>query len=140
VDAESVEAALALRPDLAEPLDDLMRKLRGGPVEPELLDRCEALIRHRIGVPVGCDVPDAASEADPRARAVLIMAEQFVVDPHGIDPPMRDAVLDHCSLAELATLVQAFAMFDALARMEAVLIERPDAEGPLQAEGEGEPS
>jgi alkylhydroperoxidase family enzyme len=124
MDAKSLDAALALRPDLRAPLDDLLRTLRDGPVEPALLDSCEALIRHRVGVPVGGSVPDVADAAlDDRSRAVLVMAEQFVVDPHGIDPPMRDAVLDHCSMAELATLVQAFAMFDALARMEAVLIQ-----------------
>jgi alkylhydroperoxidase family enzyme len=125
MDAKSLDAALALRPDLREPLDDLLRTLRDGPVESALLDACDALIRHRVGVPVDGPVPDVADSAlDDRSRAVLVMAEQFVVDPHGIDPPMRDAVLDHCSMAELATLVQAFAMFDALARMEAVLIQR----------------
>jgi len=125
MDAKSLDAALALRPDLREPLDDLLRTLRDGPVESALLDACDALIRHRVGVPVDGPVPDVADSAlDDRSGAVLVMAEQFVVDPHGIDPPMRDAVLDHCSMAELATLVQAFAMFDALARMEAVLIQR----------------
>ena len=129
MDAKSLDAALALRPDLREPLDDLLRVLRDGPVEPALLDACDALIRHRVGVPVGGVVPDLADAAlDDRSRAVLVMAEQFVVDPHGIDPPMRDAVLDHCSMAELATLVQAFAMFDALARMEAVLIQSGQVE------------
>lgn len=109
------------RPDLGAPLGELLAALRAGPVEPELLDACDALIRHRVGVPVDGEVPDAASPTlDARWRAVLTMAEQFVMDPHGIDPAMRDVVLDHCSLAELATLVQAFAMSDALARMEAV--------------------
>jgi hypothetical protein len=123
MDAESLDAALARRPDLRGPLDDLLRILREGPVEPALLDACEALIRHRIGVPVAGPGPDVGDAAlDDRTLAVLVMAEQFVVDPHGIDAPMRDAVLDHCSLPELATLVQAFAMFDALARIEAVLI------------------
>lgn len=123
MDAESLDAALALRPDLRGPLDGLLRTLREGPVEPTLLEACDALIRHRVGVPVDGPIPDVADPSlDDRTRAVLVMAEQFVVDPHGIEPPMRDAVLDHCSMAELATLVQAFAMFDALARMEAVLI------------------
>lgn len=128
MDARSLDDALALRPDLREPLDDLLRTIRSGPIEPELLDGCDALIRHRIGVAPKGPVPDVGDESlDDRTRAVLVMAEQFVVDPHGIDPAMRDAVLDHCSLAELATLVQAFAVFDALARMEAVLVE--DQEG-----------
>lgn len=129
MDARSLDDALARRPDLREPLDDLLRTIRSGPIEPDLLDGCDALIRHRIGVPPKGPVPDVGDASlDDRTLAVLVMAEQFVVDPHGIDPPMRDAVLDHCSLAELATLVQAFAMFDALARMEAVLVEASDEE------------
>ncbi len=131
MDARSLDEVLAQRPDLREPLDDLLRTIRSGPIEPELLDGCDALIRHRIGVPPKGPVPDVGDPAlDERSRAVLVMAEQFVVDPHGIDPPMRDAVLDHCSLADLATLVQAFAMFDALARMEAVLVESPEIHHP----------
>lgn len=127
MERSSLDDVLARRPDLQEPLADLVRTLHSGPVEPELLDACDALIRHRIGVAPKGPVPDVgAAGLDERTRAVLVMAEQFVVDPHGIDPPMRDAVLDHCSLAELATLVQAFAVFDALGRMEAVLI--PDEE------------
>jgi alkylhydroperoxidase family enzyme len=126
--ARSIDDVLALRPDLAGPLDELMAKLRTGPVDAELLESCEALVRQRIGVPVTRPVPDTASpDLDARTRAVLFLAEQFVIDPHGIDVDLRDAVLDHCSLAELATLVQALAMFDALARMEAVLT-RPDEE------------
>ena len=117
-----VDDALALRPDLRGPLDDLRNTLRDGPIEPELLEACDALIRHRLGVAARGPVPDTgAAGLDDRQRTVLVLAEQFVIDPHGIDSAMRDAVLDHCSLAELATLVQAFAVFDALARMEAVL-------------------
>lgn len=124
-----VDDALALRPDLEGPLDDLRTTIRNGPVEPELLDACDALIRHRLGVPVKGPIPDTgAADLDDRQRAVLVLAEQFVIDPHGIDSAMRDALLDHCSLAELATLVQACAVFDALARMEAVL-SRPASDG-----------
>jgi hypothetical protein len=117
-----MEEALAQIPDLAEPLRDLCATLRAGPVEPELLDLCETLIRHRLRVPASGPVPDAGDPTlDERTRAVLLVAEQFVVDPHGIDDQMRDRLLDHCSLAELATLMPAFAVFDARARMEAVL-------------------
>lgn len=128
-----IPAALSCRPDLAEPLADLLDALRRGPVEPELIDACEALVRHRVGVPVDRPVPDAgARDLDPRTRAVLVLAEQLVVDPHGIDTTMRDTVLDHCSLAELATIVQACAVFDALARVDAVMAEpgAPDARRP----------
>jgi alkylhydroperoxidase family enzyme len=120
----SLEEALARRPDLALPLEDLRAAIRTGPVEGELLDACEALVRQRVGVPVSGPVPDVGDPAlDDRRRAVLTLAEQFALDPHGIDDELRDRVLDHCSLEELATLVTAFALFDALARMEAVLSE-----------------
>jgi alkylhydroperoxidase family enzyme len=123
---DALDAELARRPDLAGPLADLLASLRTGPVEEPLLAACEALIRHRIGVPVAGPVPDVGAPGlDARTCAVFTMAEQFVVDPHGIDDELRDAVLDHCSLAQLATLVQAFAVFDALARMEAVLGPAP---------------
>jgi hypothetical protein len=118
----ALDAALARRPDLDGPLRDLLAALRAGPVEPELLDACHALIRHRLGVPVVGAVRDASDPTlDERWRAVLAITEQFVIDVHGIDDDLRDRVLDHCSLAELATLMQACAVFDALARMEAVL-------------------
>jgi alkylhydroperoxidase family enzyme len=123
-DRVSLEQALARRPDLALPLEDLRTAIRTGPVDAELLDACEALIRRRVGVPVSGPVPDVGDPAlDARRRAVLTLAEQFAVDPHGIDDELRDRVLDHCSLEELATLVTAFAVFDALARIEAVLRE-----------------
>jgi alkylhydroperoxidase family enzyme len=125
--ATSIDDVLDLRPDLAEPLDDLLATLRAGPIERELLDSCEALVRRRIGVPVTGPVPDtSARDLDARTRNVLYLTEQFVLDPHGIDIDLRDAVLDHCSLEELATLVQAIAVFDALARMEAVLTSPDD--------------
>jgi alkylhydroperoxidase family enzyme len=125
-DPTPLDRALGARPDLQGPLHDLQGALRAGPVEPPLLDACESLIRHRLGVPVSGTVPDPGDPGlDARTRAVLVVAEQFVVDPHGIDDDMRDRLLDHCSLAELATLMPAFAVFDALARMEAVLVERP---------------
>jgi alkylhydroperoxidase family enzyme len=127
--ATSIDGVLDLRPDLADPLGELQDTLRAGPIEPELLDACEALVRRRIGVPVTTVVPDtAARNVDARTRAILFLAEQFVIDPHGIDEDLRDSVLDHCSLEELSTLVQALAIFDALARMEAVLTAPDDDE------------
>ena len=125
----TLDEVLALRPDLEAPLRDLLTAVRSGPIEPELLDSCDALIRRRIGVPVAGAVPDPGDATwDDRTRAVLTIAEQFVMDPHGIDDDLRDRVLDHCSLAELATLMQACALFDALARMEAVLTVTGDEE------------
>jgi len=110
-------AGLRVRPDLAAPLDAYRAALRDGPLDDGLLDRCEALVRCRI---------DRSAEAgedggNPRERAVLAFADQFVVDPHGIDDGMRDAVLDHCSTAELAVLVQWLALADGMARFDAVL-------------------
>jgi alkylhydroperoxidase family enzyme len=113
------EDVLHGRADLAQPFEAYREELRSDLVDDALLDGCEALVRSRIrGEPVPV-VP-----ADERARAVLTFAEQFVIDPHGIDDAMRDAVLDHLTTPQLAVLVQWIALSDGLARLELMLDER----------------
>ena len=108
---------LGRRPDLATPLDAYRAALRNGPLDDALLDRCVLLVQRRI------DRSAVAGDdgGNPRERAVLAFADQFVIEPHGIDDGMRDAVLDHCSTAELAVLVQWLALADGMARLNAVL-------------------
>ena len=113
----TADGLLARRPDLAAPLDAYRAALRAGPLDDALLDRCEALVRRRIDR-VAATGDDGGG--NPRERAVLAFAQQFVVDAHGIDDGMRDAVLDHCSTAELAVLVQWLAVADGMARLTAV--------------------
>jgi len=54
-------------------------------------------------------------------RAALAFAEQFVLDPHGVDDELRDAVIDHFELAGLTALCEALALFDGFCRFRTVL-------------------
>jgi alkylhydroperoxidase family enzyme len=115
------DTRLDRRPDLAEALAAYRAAIRSGPLDEALLDQCEALVRGRIAH----EAAPRERPADERARAVLELADQFVIDAHGIDDAMRDAVLDHLSSVELAALVQWLAVSDGLARLDAVLAD-PD--------------
>ena len=54
-------------------------------------------------------------------RAALALAEQFVLDPHGIDDEQRDAVIDHFGLPGLVALCEAVALFDGFCRFRIIL-------------------
>jgi len=61
-------------------------------------------------------------------RAALAFAEQFVLDPHGVDDELRDAVIDHFELAGLTALCEALALFDGFCRFRTLLgVGSPDA-------------
>ena len=114
----TADELLTRRPDLAAPLDAYRVSLRATPLDDALLDRCAQLVQRRIA---RTSEPGASEGDDARTRAVLMFADQFVIDPHGIDDSMRDDVLDHLSPAELAVLVQWLAITDGLARFSTVL-------------------
>jgi alkylhydroperoxidase family enzyme len=56
-----------------------------------------------------------------RRRAAIALAEQFVIDPHGFTDADASAAHEHFDAAELTTLTIAIAVFDALARVRALL-------------------
>ncbi len=60
-------------------------------------------------------------------RAALAFAEQFVLDPHGVDDDCRDAVIDHVGLPGLVALCESLACFDGFCRFRTILgVEAPD--------------
>ena len=63
------------------------------------------------------DDPVHATPSAPRSA----FAEQFVLDPHGVDDALRDAVIDHYELAGLVALCEALALFDGFCRFRTVL-------------------
>ena len=65
---------------------------------------------------------------DDAQRAALAFAEQFVLDPHGVDDELRDTVIDHFELAGLAALCEALALFDGFCRFRTAL----GVEGPTE--------
>jgi alkylhydroperoxidase family enzyme len=69
--------------------------------------------------------PDDPAYSDAQ-RAALAFAEQFVLDAHGVDHPLRDAVIDHYDLAGLVALCEVLAVFDGFCRFRTVLaVEGP---------------
>ncbi len=55
------------------------------------------------------------------ARAAVGYAEQYALDPHGLRDSDFDALHEHFTDAQLATLTLAVAMYDALARFTVAL-------------------
>lgn len=64
----------------------------------------------------------------PRQRACLALAEQFVLDPSGIDDTLFVPVRDALGEAGVVTLLEALAVFDGFARFEAMLQAAPATE------------
>jgi alkylhydroperoxidase family enzyme len=102
----------------AAQLDALYAQLWERDVDRDTLELCRARITAMVtGVP---DASGAPPMTDAQ-HAALNFAEQFVLDPHGCtDEQMRD-LQTHFTGPQLATLTTAIAVFDALARVRAVL-------------------
>ena len=138
----TLAAVLARRPDLAEPYNDFMglfwaRRL----VDPVVLELC----RLRVGQLLGCEselavrtrpaIEHGLTEeqvdrlshwpSDPgftdTQRAALAFAEQFVIDPHGVDDAIRDTLQEHLTFPEFVALTEAVALFDGFTRVRLAL-------------------
>jgi AhpD family alkylhydroperoxidase len=145
----SFARVFGLRPDLYAPYRDFValfwqRRL----VDPVLLELCrlrvaqllgcgsELALRTRTAVDAGLtDAHVAALTQWPTAeaftdaqRSALTLAEQFVIDPSGVDDELRASVRSHLSSAELVALVEALALFDGFTRF-AVLLCKDEATG-----------
>ena len=81
------------------------------------------LCRTRIATMVaGTPTPSSDAVTDAQ-RAAVAFAEQFVLDPHGCTDEQMLGLQDHYTPEQLATLTIAIAVFDALARVHAVLAQ-----------------
>jgi alkylhydroperoxidase family enzyme len=137
-----------LRPDLYEPYQDFIALFwQRGLVDPVLLELCrlrvarllgcesELALRTRTAVDAGLTDEHVAALAHwPTAegfsdaqRAALGLAEQFVIDPSGVDDDLRARVRSHLSSAELVALVEALALFDGFTRFALLLCNDEDA-------------
>jgi hypothetical protein len=113
----SFDEAFGVRPDLHEPFRDFVGLLwhRSG-MDPALLDKC----RVRVAQLHRCDaalVVDAGSD-EPLA---IGFAEQFVIDAHGVDQPMRDGLAEQLGMPGLVALTEALAVFDGFTRFRLML-------------------
>jgi alkylhydroperoxidase family enzyme len=143
-----LDRVFGLRPDLYEPFRAFYAVFWADHLlDPVVLELC----RLRVAQLLGCDSeqrvryapardaglteeqvaglptwPQAPSFTDAQ-RAALAFAEQFVLDPHGIDDELRDTVIDHLTLPGLVALCEALALFDGFCRFRIILGVEPPA-------------
>jgi len=117
-DATTPVDVFALLPAGAAELDRLYAQLWESGLDHATLELCRARITTMIGGRAAPPAPEPETDAQ---RAALAFAEQFVLDPHGCTDEQMDALQRFFSGPHLATLTTAVAVFDALARVGAVL-------------------
>jgi alkylhydroperoxidase family enzyme len=144
-----LDRVFGLRPDLYEPFRAFYAVFwTDGLLDPVVLELCrlrvaqllrcesEQRVRYAPARDAGLTEEQVARLADwPRdpsltdsQRAALAFAEQFVLDPHGIDDAQRDAVIDHLGRPGLVALCEALALFDGFCRFRTLLgVGSPDA-------------
>jgi len=157
-----LDRVFGLRPDLYDAFRAFYAVFwERGLLDPVVLELCRVRVAQLLGCATEQEVRYAPArdagltEAqlaalprwpdDPRftdaQRAALAFAEQFVLDPHGVDHGLRDAVIDHFELAGLVALCEALALFDGFCRFRTVLavdgpstptlVAAPSPDGPL---------
>jgi hypothetical protein len=124
-DGESAfDAVFGLRPDLFDAYCHFESVFwTHGLLDAEVLVACRARCRQLLrahGAPVE---PVTADDPDGLLAACLALAEQFVIDPHGVTVEMRDAVVAHVGDAGLVALVEALAVFDGFTRFRTMLVD-----------------
>jgi hypothetical protein len=113
------EGSLALLPAGADALlDELYAQLWDRGVDHATLDLCRTRIITMVTGRPSDPAPQPATDAQ---RAAVGFAEQFVLDPHGCTDEQMRTLQEHFTGPQLATLTTAVAVFDALARVRAVL-------------------
>jgi alkylhydroperoxidase family enzyme len=116
-DARGFDAVFALRPAAHDRFRELYDGLWNGDVDDATLDACEARIRALLAYAAD----PTPTDLDLAGRAAVAFAEQYALDPHGLRDADFDALHEHYTDAQLATLTLAVAMFDARARFEHAL-------------------
>jgi alkylhydroperoxidase family enzyme len=140
---------MALRPNLAADLDAFSQELwcdHGvDAVTLELcrlrvamLHRCASALAQRSPQAVAAGLSEAqvaqlgdwhrAAAFSARERACIALAEQFVLDPSGIDESLFAPVRDALGEAGAVTLLEAFAVFDGFTRFQVMLQAAAPAE------------
>jgi alkylhydroperoxidase family enzyme len=102
--------------------DDLLAELYAQLWDRGVDDTTLELCRDRIASMVtGSSTGPATAPETDAERAAVGFAEQFVLDPHGCTDEQMQELQTYFTGPQLATLTTAIAVFDALARVRAVL-------------------
>ena len=104
-DTELLRRAAALRADAVAALD------------PGLAEAVARRIRELVGVPVADGVADPGIDEDALA-VVLDVAEQFVLDVHGITDERFARLSDHFDHSQVVALMFHMALVDGFAKLE----------------------
>jgi len=113
-----LDRVFGLRPNAYASFCELLDALHDGGLDDVTLAACgariDALLRYE---------PDPTSVLDltESQRAAVGYAEQYALDPHGLRDADFEALHEHFSDAQLATLTLGVAMFDARARFSVAL-------------------
>jgi hypothetical protein len=113
-----VDRIFGLRPNAYARFNELLDELPSGGLEPATLAACRARIDALLRFETD---PTAGLDLDAGPRAAVGYAEQYALDPHGLRDSDFDALHEHFTDAQIATLTLAVAMYDALARFTVAL-------------------
>jgi hypothetical protein len=123
-------AVFALRPDLFDAYREFESVFWTHELlDPEILDACRARCAQVLQAAGAPAEPVTADDPTSALAACLTVAEQFVIDPHGVTPEMRAAVVAHVGDAGLVALAEALAVFDGFTRFATILEIDPDQGG-----------
>ena len=128
--ASEFAAVFGLRPDLFDAYRDFESVFWTHELlDASILDACRARCAQVLRAEGASTYPIAADDPTSALAVCLVLAEQFVMDPHGVTAEMREAVVAHLGDAGLVALVEALAVFDGFTRFRTILAVEP-ANGP----------
>ena len=133
----SLDAVLALRPELADRYDALGREVWAAGLDSALLELCRIRVAQVLGDAAGAALRTPAALAagldeqrvarldewwshsafGPAERTALATAEQFVVDVHGVSDESFATVVDALGPAGAVAFSMALALFDGQSRL-----------------------
>ena len=116
--ATALDRVFGQRPNAYARFTELLDALPAGGGDPATLDACRARIDALLRFEPD---PTATLDLDAAGRAAVGYAEQYALDPHGLRDSDFEALHEHFTDAQLATLTLAVAMYDALARFSVAL-------------------
>ena len=124
------DAVFGLRPDLFDAYRDFETVFWSHDLlDAEILDACRTRVAQLLRAEGAPTEHVAADDPSSALAACLLLAEQFVIDPHGVTTEMREAVVARVGDAGLVALVEALAIFDGFTRFRTILSIAPDAAG-----------
>ena len=116
------DAVFGLRPDLFDAYRDFESVFwTHALVDAAILDACRGRCAQVLRAEGAPTEPITADDPTSALAACLALAEQFVVDAHGVTATMREAVVAHVGEAGLVALVEALAVFDGFTRFRTIL-------------------